>query len=117
MGEFNFEKINEFSNLNTQYEELPKYPSVTRDFAIIIQDSIPAREVEKIIENQHSEIVESYTLFDVYQGKQIPQGYKSLAYSIIYRKKDGTLTDIEVHKVHNKIISDLQYKLEAKLRD
>lgn len=117
IGEFNLELLNQFSNLEKAYQELPKYPSVTRDIALLLKEEIPAREVEKIIERQKSDIIESYSLFDVYQGKQIPEGYKSLAYSIVYRKQNGTLTDEEVNKVHNKIIKGLQEDLDAQLRE
>ena len=57
-----------------------------------------------------------YKLFDVYTGSQIADGYKSVAYSITYRSKDKTLTDEDVAKVHDKILSELESKLDAKLR-
>ena len=117
IGELDFDLLCKKSNLKKKYKALPKYPAITRDIALQMKDDIPAREVENIIEAQGNGIIESYLLFDVYQGEQIPKGYKSLAYSIIYRRQNGTLTDQEVGKVHNKIIKDLQYKLEANLRE
>lgn len=117
VGEFDFNLLSINSNLEKKYVELPRYPSITRDIALQLKDDIPAREVEKIIETQGNKIIESYSLFDVYQGEQIPKGYKSLAYSIVYRKGKSTLTDEEVAKVHNKIVKDLQEKLQAKLRE
>ncbi|RBP46643.1 phenylalanine--tRNA ligase subunit beta [Garciella nitratireducens] len=117
IAEFNMELLNQFSNLQKTYQTLPKYPSVTRDIALLLKEEVPAREVEKIIERQQSDMIESYSLFDVYQGRQIPKGYKSLAYSIVYRKKNGTLIDEEVNKIHNKIIKELQENLKAQLRD
>jgi phenylalanyl-tRNA synthetase beta chain len=117
IGEFDFDLICKKGDLEKRYKELPKYPAVIRDIALQLKEGIPAREVEKIIEAQGSDIIESYSLFDVYQGEQIPKGYKSLAYSIVYRRQDGTLTDKEVGRVHNKIVKDLQYKLDANLRE
>ena len=61
-------------------------------------------------------LVESYKLFDVYKGAQIEEGHKSIAYSITYRSKDKTLTDEDVAKVHEKILSELSEKLNANLR-
>ena len=73
-------------------------------------------EIEEIIEANGQGLVESYKLFDVYTGSQIADGYKSVAYSITYRSKDKTLTDEDVAKVHDKILSELETKLDAKLR-
>ena len=71
---------------------------------------------EEIIQANSEGLVESYKLFDVYTGSQIADGYKSVAYSITYRSKDKTLTDEDVAKVHDKILSELETKLDAKLR-
>ena len=117
IGEFNFDLLNQNSKLDKKYKTLPKYPSVVRDIAIQIKDNIPVREVEKIIENQKSPIIESYSLFDIYKGEQIPEGYKSVAYSIVYRNNNRTLTDREVDIIQNKIVLDLQSKIEASLRE
>ena len=73
-------------------------------------------KIEEIIEANGQGLVESYKLFDVYTGSQIADGYKSVAYSITYRSKDKTLTDEDVAKVHDKILSELETKLDAKLR-
>lgn len=117
IAEIDFDLLTKKSNLERRYEQLPKYPAVTRDIALLMKEEIPAREVEKIIEAKGSNLLESYTLFDVYQGKQIPEGYKSLAYSIVYRKQSRTLTEQEVNNVHEIIIKKLQDKLEAQLRE
>lgn len=117
VAELDFDLIIEKSNLKRRYKDLPKYPSVTRDIALVIKESIPAGNIEKIIEKQKSNIIESYELFDIYQGEQIPEGYKSLAYSIVYRKNNGTLTDKEVSNIHNAILKDLKEELKAELRD
>lgn len=107
-----------FENLNNSkvYNPLPKYPATTRDIALLVKDEIFVKQIEDIIKANGSDILESYQLFDVYKGAQIEEGYKSIAYSITYRSKDKTLTDEEVSKVHDKIVSELSEKLDANLR-
>lgn len=107
-----------YSNANTErkYSPLPKYPAVTRDMALLVDDSILVQEIEDIIVKQSGNMLEKVQLFDVYKGKQIPDGKKSIAYSLIYRLENKTLTDGEVNKVHEKILRSLEYKLGAQLR-
>ncbi len=98
------------------YSPLPKYPSTSRDIALIVKDEIFVKQIEDIIKANGEDLVESYKLFDVYKGSQIESGYKSIAYSITYRSKEKTLTDEDVAKVHDKILSELSEKLNANLR-
>ncbi|MGL5652524.1 MAG: phenylalanine--tRNA ligase subunit beta [Paraclostridium sp.] len=107
-----------FENLNDSkvYNPLPKYPATTRDIALLVKDEVFVKQIEDIIKANGSDILESYQLFDVYKGAQIEEGHKSIAYSITYRSKDKTLTDEDVAKVHDKIVSELSEKLNANLR-
>ncbi|WP_278681649.1 phenylalanine--tRNA ligase subunit beta [Paraclostridium bifermentans] len=107
-----------FENLNNSkvYNPLPKYPATTRDIALLVKDEVFVKQIEDIIKANGSDILESYQLFDVYKGAQIEEGHKSIAYSITYRSKDNTLTDEDVAKVHDKIVSELSEKLNANLR-
>lgn len=107
-----------FENLNNSkvYNPLPKYPATTRDIALLVKDEVFVKQIEDIIKANGSDILESYQLFDVYKGAQIEEGHKSIAYSITYRSKDKTLTDEDVAKVHDKIVSELSEKLNANLR-
>ncbi|MGL5642502.1 MAG: phenylalanine--tRNA ligase subunit beta, partial [Paraclostridium sp.] len=107
-----------FENLNNVkvYNPLPKYPSTTRDIALLVKDDVFVKQIEDIIKANGEDILESYQLFDVYKGAQIEEGHKSIAYSITYRSKDKTLTDEEVAKVHDKIVNELSEKLNANLR-
>ena len=73
-------------------------------------------DIEKIILNHGSEILESVKLFDIYRGNQVQEGLKSVAYSIIYRSYERTLTDDEVNEIQEKIIRDLEDSIDAKLR-
>ena len=103
-------------NLTKSYNPLPKYPSTSRDIALIVKDEVFVKQIEDIIKANGEDLVESYKLFDVYKGAQIEEGHKSIAYSITYRSKDKTLTDEDVAKVHEKILSELSEKLNANLR-
>lgn len=116
VAELNLDKLYALSNLEKNYKPLPKFPSVTRDIAILIDDSILVQDIEEVIVKQGGSILESVKLFDIYKGKQIPEGKKSVAYAIVYRDNNKTLTDNEVNKVHEKILRSLEYKLGAQLR-
>jgi len=107
-----------FANYNSEkrYKPLPKYPAITRDIALLVKDEVFVKQIEDIIKANSTEIVEKYELFDVYKGSQIEAGHKSIAYSITYRSAQRTLTDEDVAKVHDKILSELSEKLNANLR-
>ena len=116
IAELNLDVLYELSDIERKYKALPKFPAVTRDMALLVEDSVLVQEIEDIILKQGGSIVEKIKLFDVYKGKQIPDGKKSIAYSITYRHEDKTLTDEEVSKVHDRIVRTLENKLGAELR-
>ena len=116
VAEINIYTVFENLNLTKSYNPLPKYPSTSRDIALIVKDEVFVKQIEDIIKANGEDLVESYKLFDVYKGAQIEEGHKSIAYSITYRSKDKTLTDEDVAKVHEKILSELSEKLNANLR-
>jgi phenylalanyl-tRNA synthetase beta chain len=84
--------------------------------ALLVDDEVLVQDIENIIRNKGGKILENVKLFDVYKGSQIPKGKKSVAYSIVYRMPNRTLTDSEVSKVHNKIVRTLENNLGAELR-
>ncbi|MBO1263431.1 phenylalanine--tRNA ligase subunit beta [Proteiniclasticum sp. SCR006] len=104
------------ADLERKYTEIPKYPSVTRDIAVLVDDAVLVQEMENIFRKQGGNLLESFTLFDVYKGTQLPEGKKSVAYNLVYRNKERTLTDKEVNKVHDKIVRTLEHVLGATLR-
>ncbi|SHH66796.1 phenylalanyl-tRNA synthetase beta subunit [Caloranaerobacter azorensis DSM 13643] len=116
IAELDFEIIAFLTNLEKKYKPLPKYPAINRDIALVVDKDIMVREIEKIIWENGSDIVENVKLFDVYMGKQIPEGKKSVAYSITYRSYEKTLTDEEVTEVHDRIVKALEVQLGASLR-
>lgn len=115
-AEFDFELLLTYRNDEKLYKQLPKYPAMTRDIALLIKDEVYVKEIEDIITKNSQGLVESFKLFDVYKGEQIEEGHKSVAYSLIYRSKDKTLTDEEVNKVHENILKELSEQINANLR-
>ena len=116
IAEIDLDSVFGNSNFEKRYKSLPKYPAITRDIALLVKDEIFVKQIEDIIKENAQEILESYELFDVYKGAQIQEGHKSIAYSIVYRSQDRTLTDEDVSKVHDKIVRELSEKLDANLR-
>lgn len=116
LAELDLDIIISITKLDRKYKELPKYPAITRDIAIIVDKNILAKQIEDIIRKNGGNLLEEINLFDVYQGKQIPKGKKSIAYSIVYRALDKTLTDKEVSKAHDKVVDKLIFELNAELR-
>ena len=116
VAEINLDVLYKHSNIIKSYKALPKFPAVTRDIALLVEDATLVQEIEDTIKKAGGSLVENVKLFDVYKGKQIPEGKKSIAYAIVYRDENKTLTDKEVNKVHDKILRALEYKLGAQLR-
>ncbi len=99
----------------TVYKPLPKFPAVERDFALLCDTTLPIGNLEKAIASGASRLLEKIELFDVYTGSQIPEGKKSVAFSVTLRSADSTLSDEEIDSVTAKIIAKLE-KLGAELR-
>ncbi len=99
-----------------QYIPSPKFPAVTRDLAIIIDNSVPVAEIEKVIKESCGKILEKTELFDVYRGKQIPEDKKSVAYALTLRSSEGTLAEEEINSAMNKIVKNIESKLGGILR-
>lgn len=116
-AELDFELILQLTRLDSTYVPLPKYPAISRDFAIVLKDDILVKEIEDIIVENGGDLLEEYKLFDYYKGDQIPEGHKSIAYALTYRHRERTLKDEEVNAVHEKIINGIQTKLGASLRE
>ena len=116
-AELDLDVLYESSDMDKKYKALPKFPAVTRDIALLVDDNLLVQEIDETIKRAGGNLVEKIELFDIYKGKQIPEGKKSIAYAIWYRDENKTLTDKDVNKVHEKILKSLEYKLGATLRD
>ena len=97
-------------------KELPKFPAVTRDLAVVLDRDVPAGHVEPMIRERGGKALESCSLFDCYIGAQVPEGKKSLAYALSFRDSTKTLTDEDVNKYMKKILNGLETKFGASLR-
>ncbi len=108
-------KVIPFVDFDRKYTGIAKYPAVNRDISMVVPREILAGQIEDIIAQRGGKILESYKLFDLYEGSQILAGHKSLAYSITFRAKDHTLTDDEVSAAMKKILNGLE-KMGIQLR-
>lgn len=114
VAELEFEKLAAAGAGLREYRPVPRYPSVTRDVAFVVDKDLPAERAEEAIRTAGGDLVTNVLLFDVYEGEQLPPGRRSLAFRITYQA-DRTLTDEEVEAVHNKIRESLR-ALGAELR-
>ena len=101
-------KIVELATFDRKYQGLAKYPAVTRDISMVMPKEILVGQVEEIIEDKGGVYLESYELFDIYEGEQIKKGFKSVAYSIVFRAKDKTLEEADVTASMNRILKALE---------
>ncbi len=115
-AELDLAKVIAAMNTDVKYKRLPKFPSVTRDIAVIVDKNVPVADIEAVIKKSGGNILESVTLFDVYEGAQIPEGKKSAAYSAEFRAADRSLTGDEVNAVFDKTVKALKDELGAELR-
>lgn len=96
-----------FASFDRKYEGIAKFPAVTRDISMVMPKTVLVGEVEKIIEKRGGKLLEKYNLFDIYEGAQIKEGFKSVAYTISFRAKDRTLEDKDIQPIMEKILEDL----------
>ena len=113
----NIAALIENADLVTVYKALPKYPATTRDISMLVKDEVFVSQIEKVIKSKAGKHLESVTLFDVYKGNQIPEGMKSVSYSLTFRAEDRTLVDEDVSGAMKKVLDALEKELEAVLRD
>lgn len=116
VAELSFDTLFENADNDKKFKAMPKFPAVTRDIAMLCDSSTPVADIEEIIVSSSGKLLDTIKLFDVYQGSQIPEGKKSVAYAVSYRAADRSLTADEVNKVFDKVIKNLEEKLGAQLR-
>lgn len=98
----------EYATFDHKYEGIAKYPAVTRDISMVVPKNVLAGQIEHMIAQRGGKILESYELFDIYEGHQIKSGFKSMAYSIVFRSKEKTLEENEVASAMKKIMNGLE---------
>ncbi len=107
--------LEKFATFERRYEGVAKFPAVTRDISMVMPKEILVGSVEDIIAKKGGEFLESYNLFDIYEGEQIQSGYKSVAYSIVFRAKDRTLEEADITPAMERILKGLK-ELDIELR-
>ncbi|NLC50135.1 MAG: phenylalanine--tRNA ligase subunit beta [Bacteroidales bacterium] len=116
-AEFNWDALMKVTRKHVVlFNELPKFPSVKRDLALLIDKSITFAEIEKIAFNSERKLLREVTLFDVYEGKHLPDGKKSYAVNFILQDYEKTLDDKRIDKIMSKIQQNLEKELGAQLR-
>lgn len=101
-------EVTKFATFDRKYTGIAKYPAVTRDISMVVPKEILVGEIEKMIAQRGGKILESYQLFDLYEGEQIKAGYKSVAYSIVFRALDRTLEEGDITAAMKKILNGLE---------
>ncbi|SHJ04588.1 phenylalanine--tRNA ligase subunit beta [Parasporobacterium paucivorans] len=101
-------EIYDRASFDRKYSGVAKYPAVTRDLSMVVPKEIFVSRIEEVIEKRGGKLLESCKLFDIYEGSQIKENYKSVAYSAIFRAQDRTLEDKEISGIMEKIIEDLK---------
>ena len=116
LAELDVDRIRPYSLPVLKYHPLPRYPYSERDTALVIDESLESSDVVALLKSCSSDLIEDVTLFDVYQGKNIPEGKKSIAFSIRYRASDRTLKDEEVDALHDQITGFIIERTKGQIR-
>ena len=122
LAELNITKVVKYSKQNKKYQEVPKFPAVERDIAIVVDEDIEVGSIEQAITKKSKRLLkgkkelEEIKLFDIYRDEKIGKGKKSIAYSLIFRDKQKSLSDDEVNPVMEEITKELEEKFGATLR-
>ncbi len=115
-AEISLTKLFDLQQPEATYTPLPKYPTVTRDLALVCDEEVTVAQAETVIEASAGNLLRSVRLFDIYRGVGVPEGKKSMAFSLELRADDRTLTDADSEAVMTKVLSAVQEKLGASLR-
>jgi phenylalanyl-tRNA synthetase beta chain len=115
--EVDFQKVMEAAETMRYFTPLAKYPSISRDIALLVEEDVTVGRMEQVIRETGTELLEQVELFDVYRGNQVEPGKKSCAFTLVYRGKERTLKEEEVGLVHNEVLKALKEKTGAMLRE
>lgn len=107
----------EYATAIPKYHHLPKYPAMSRDIAVVVPVEVSNAELEKVICQHAGDLLKGVRVFDIYTGKQVAEGCKSMAFNLTYQAADRTLTDAEVDASMKKVIAEVSEAYKAKLRD
>ena len=117
LAELNLDQLIARRNASKSFKTLPQFPSSRRDVAMIVPESVTHEAVLQTVKQAKAANLETVELFDVFRGKHVPEGQKSLAYAFTYRAADKTLTDVEVNSAHVKVVEAFKSQLMASMRE
>jgi phenylalanyl-tRNA synthetase beta chain len=114
--EIDFEQLYGLKRPQSPYRSLPKFPSVSRDMALIVDDSLPVQKLRDFIWQLQEPMLEQIEIFDIYRNPQLSAGKKSVGYRLVYRSGDRSLTDSEVNEIHGRLVASVLGQFDAVLR-
>jgi len=114
--ELNFEQIYRFRRQHSFYQSLPRFPSVSRDMALVVDESLPVQKMIDFIWGLQEPMLEQIEVFDIYRNPQLSEGKKSIGYRLVYRSSDRSLTDAEVNERHGRLVEQVLNNFHAILR-
>ncbi len=117
LAELNLDWLLARRNFSKPFRPLPAFPAVRRDVAMIVPETITHEAVLQVVKQARPANLESADLFDVFRGRNVPAGHKSMAYAFTYRHSERTLTDAEVNAAHERLVSQLKQRLQAVVRE
>lgn len=114
--QIDLDSLYEMAPITDIYEPISKYPTISRDIAILVRESITNQDITELISNNSGKYLVDIKLFDIYQGDNIESGFKSMAYSLTFQNKNETLTDESINQDFDKIVKNLQENIDAQIR-
>ncbi len=117
VAEIDLDLVRQHAQPQPPFVPLSRFPGATRDVAFLLPRGVPAQRAEEVIRAHAGEALESLRLFDVYEGKPLPEGVRNLAYSLAFRRADRTLTDEEVDGAMDRVRAALRKELGATIRE
>ena len=117
VAEINLDELLAIQSSELVVTELPKYPAMDRDLAVVVDKDQPVGQMLSLIKTTSGPLLESVEIFDIYEGEQIGENKKSVAFSLVFRAKDRTLVDEDVNTKFSKIVRVLEHNYGAKLRE
>ncbi|HUS34492.1 MAG TPA: phenylalanine--tRNA ligase subunit beta, partial [Verrucomicrobiae bacterium] len=117
LAEFDLDLILARCNAAKSFKAIPQFPGIRRDIAMLVPETVTHENVASAVKQLKPQNLESLELFDVFRGKNIPEGQKSVAYALHYRNAERTLTDNEVNTAHDRVVAELKTRLNAVIRE
>jgi phenylalanyl-tRNA synthetase beta chain len=117
LAELNLDVLLARRNTTKSFRPLPAFPAIRRDVAMVLPEATTHEAILQVVKQAKPANLETVELFDVFRGKNVPAGQKSMAYAFTYRNAERTLTDAEVNAAHEKLVVQLKSKLQAVVRE